>query len=121
METLTIINPAKITKTDKISFNEKINKHVYKTSLVGTGSFWYFDNGQYGEKTENKEGYQFHLSYNYDRVYFNHCRYNGSGWRSGGTQYPLTNVQKIGWYDIAKQLFDADKRAGVINENYKFQ
>lgn len=105
---------------NKISFNPRINKNELVTPLIGQGTHWVFDNGQYGEKVENVEGNQYYLSYHYDRVYFNYCRYNET-WVGAGSQCPLSVVTDANLREFAKLLFDADKASGVIPETYIFQ
>jgi len=104
-----------------IALNGNIKRNVLRTKLIPNGDHWYFDNGQYGQKVLCVEGNEYYLSYHYNRVYFNYCRYNDSGWSSMGSQTPLSKVKDPGKIEYAKMIFQADKQCGVIPNKYPFE
>lgn len=89
----------------------------------GTGNFWSFDNGQYGEKTESTARKEYYLAYNYNRVYVSsRTRHNMEGGpTTDSMQAPLScynsNAEIMA---IALKLFESDKVLGIIPTEYPF-
>lgn len=67
---------------------------------------------------DNIESLEYSLSYHYNRVYINYTYiFNGIRLQSG--QKPITSAFPAE-LDIAKQLFEADKKSGFISSEYQF-
>lgn len=51
-------------------------KRTIKTEYYGTGQYWFFDNGQYGEKTEIKQRDCFELLISNEGEVFGLCKFS---------------------------------------------
>jgi len=108
------LNPKQI----KVLTNrEGQNRHEYTSERIDTGKYWFFDNGQFGEKTAITERTVISLCYMPDNSYcqiwiFRHYL-SGSGSAYGSRMLPICGL-KPHEKEIADLLHQLDKQEGFI-------
>ena len=106
-----------------LDFCSNTNQHVYQTAFKGAGTYWYFNNGQFGERVENTYRYEYALNYFYDRVYLITRTRHTDAWGpcSNVSQRSLAGVTDPEILHAARLIFDADKAAGLVPDGTEFR
>ena len=101
------------TAKSTITYFEPMNRHQIELPKFDTGKHWFFNNGQYAQKTQILAWHVLSLSYCYGRVYvmwhtLNNC---------GGTEHLGSSTcvsSKKEWQYEISQLFEADSAIGIV-------
>lgn len=92
-------------------------RHQYTTAPENTGQYWYFDNGQYGEKTAITERTVISLCYmpenSYCQIWIFRHYLSSSGSAYGSCMLPICEL-KPHEKQIADLLHELDKQEGFI-------
>ena len=108
------LNPAQL----KVLTNREGQKrHQYTSEKSNTGRYWYFDNGQYGEKTACTERTVISLSYqpnnSYCQIWIFRHYLSDSGSAYGSCMLPISELRP-NEKEIADLLHQLDKQEGFI-------